>query len=80
MLSGSRVVILMMVLWHGEKDLELDEIEEEVLVGIPGCGRQYLDKALEDHILFLYLRGWNLFLCFGIILISLSILIIGFVG
>ena len=49
-----------MMLWHGDKALELEGFEEELLVGIPGYNGQHLDKTLDDHILCWCLRGWNL--------------------
>ena len=36
--------------------MELQGIEEELLVRVPGYSEQYLDKALNDHIIFWCLR------------------------
>ena len=49
----------------GKKYLELEEVEEELRVGIAGYSVKYLDKSLDDHVLFWYLRGWNLCVCLG---------------
>ena len=49
--SSWKVIVVMMQL-HGEKGLEIEGVDEAFLVEISGYSGKYLDKALDDHILF----------------------------
>ena len=74
------VFIVVMLLWHGDENLDLEGIEEEWIVRIQEYNGKYLDKILDDQILFWCLRGYDLFIYLGIIWIFSLILSISVVG